>query len=117
MIHGLDHHSVCRIEPKASGKTLKQLLNKQTKIACVEINSYLVSEGKEARLQIIANYMQSGKVKFLRGAWNQKVETQLKGFPKVKHDEYVDLLGYACEHYFKESKANFDRMYSLSNLT
>lgn len=117
MLHGLDHHSVCHIEPKASGKTLKQFLTYKIKIPCIEINSYLVGEGKEARLQIIANYMQSGKVKYLRGGWNQKVETQLKGYPKVKHDEYVDLGGYSCEHYFRQSKANFDRMYSLSNLT
>jgi len=115
MLHGIDHYSVCYIEPKASGKTLKQLLNKESKIACVEISSYLVSEGKEARLQIAANYLQSGKIKFVRGNWNQKVETQLKGYPKVKHDEYIDLMGYSCEHYFRSSKVNFDKMYTSVN--
>jgi predicted phage terminase large subunit-like protein len=115
--HKLDNRSIAFIEPKASGKTLKQLLNVQTKIPAVEIKSYLVQEGKEARLQAASPYIESGKVKIVRGNWNGKFTAQLTGFPKVKHDEYVDLLGYACEYYFREAKTDFNRQFGFSNLT
>lgn len=115
--HKLDNRSIAFIEPKASGKTLKQLLNVQTKIPAIEIKSYLVQEGKEARLQAASPYIESGKVKIVRGNWNSKFTAQLTGFPKVKHDEYVDLLGYACEYYFRDARVNFDRQFSLTNLT
>lgn len=115
--HKLDQRSCAFIEPKATGKTLKQLLNVQTKIAAIEIKSYLVQEGKEARLQAASPYIQSGKVKIVKGNWNGKFTAQLTGFPKVKHDEYVDLLGYACEYYFREAKTDFNRQFGFSNLT
>lgn len=117
MSHKLDNRSCAFIEPKATGKTLKQLLNVQTKIAAIEIKSYLVQEGKEARLQAASPYIQSGKTKLLKGSWNDKFTAQLTGFPKVKHDEYVDLLGYASEYYFREAKVNFNRQFGFSNLT
>jgi len=115
--HRLDQRSCAFIEPKATGKTLKQMLNVQTKIAAIEIKSYLVQEGKEARLQAASPYIQSGKVKIVKGNWNGKFTAQLTGFPKVKHDEYVDLLGYACEYYFREAKTDFNRQFGFSNLT
>jgi len=102
--HGLTPSSRGFIEPKASGKSIKQLINPKSKISFVDIISYLVKGKKEERLQVAANYIESGKVKFLRGHWNDRLRLQLTGFPKVKNDEYVDLMGYACEYYFRTNQ-------------
>ena len=95
------------IEPKASGKSIKQMLVRNTKYPVIEISSYLVSEGKESRFQAAAPYIESGQIKFIKGSWNELLIKQMVGFPKVKHDEAVDLLGYISAHYFKANKSPF----------
>jgi predicted phage terminase large subunit-like protein len=95
------------IEPKASGKSIKQMLVRNTKYPVIEISSYLVSEGKESRFQAAAPYIESGQIKFINGSWNEVLIKQMVGFPKVKHDEAVDLLGYISAHYFKANKSPF----------
>lgn len=92
------------IEPKASGKTIKQLLRESTRLNAMEITSPLVSEGKEARIQAAAPKLEAGRVFLVRASWNDTFIGQLTGFPKASHDEAVDLLGYACERYFKKRK-------------
>jgi phage terminase large subunit-like protein len=64
----------------------------------VEIDSYLVSEGKEARLQYAAAFLH--RCRFLNRPENRIIVDEMTGFPKVPHDEFVDLMGYACEKYF-----------------
>jgi len=100
-LHGLNNLSRIYIEPKASGKSIAQLINSGTKLSAIEIKSYLISEGKEARLQVASPYIEAAKVKLIRGHWNEKFINQISGFPNTKHDEYVDLIGYACEFYFR----------------
>ena len=92
------------IEPKASGKSTAQMINKDSKYAMIEINNPLVREGKESRFNTAFPYIQTGKVKLLRGGWNDAFISQLIGFPKVKHDEAVDLIGYACYQYFHNER-------------
>lgn len=115
---GLGPGSRIYIEPKASGKSLSQLINTWSNIPSIEINNYLVNEGKEARAYVASPYCESGKVKLIKGNWNDKFVNQLTSFPKGKHDEFIDLLGYACYHYFQPGKnINFwDRVYSKENL-
>lgn len=102
-LHGIGNRSKVMLEPKASGKSLKQMLNRITKLSCVEIAGHLVQEGKEARIQTAAPKVQSGKVVLVRGSWNAAFVHQICAFPKVKHDEYVDLLGYSCFYHFDGS--------------
>lgn len=92
------------IEPKATGKTLKQLLVKDTHINAVEIESHLVSEGKEARIQTAAPKCEAGRVYIVSGKWNDDFIHQLEGFPTAKHDEAVDLIGYAVDYYFDKRR-------------
>lgn len=99
-LHGLRHRSRLYFEPKASGKSLRQMVSHGTKLSAVEIKNPLVQEGKEARIQTAAPKVEAGKVILVRGTWNDRFVYQLTGFPAVPHDEYVDLLGYACYHYF-----------------
>ena len=99
-LHRLGYKSSVYIEPKASGKSLAQMLKKQTKLSPVEIDGHLVREGKEARIQVAAPKIQSGRVVLVRGNWTDKFTNQICTFPNAAHDEFVDLIGYACYQYF-----------------
>lgn len=98
-IHGIGGASRVFIEPKATGKSLIQMLRTKGMNA-VEIASKLVSEGKEARIHTAAPSANAGGIVLVYGAWNDKFLHQLEAFPGAKHDEAVDLLGYAVDHYF-----------------
>lgn len=115
-VNGINHHSRIFIEPKASGKSIQQMINANTNLSAVEIKSYLVGEGKEARLQVAAPYFESSKVKLISGNWNDNFIHQITGFPNVKHDEYVDLIGYACEYYFRDERKSFSRAFAMENI-
>lgn len=99
----LTNQSRVYIEPKASGKSLAQLLNYHTILNAVEIESGLVLEGKNARLQTASPKIESGRVFLVEGAWNDHFISQLTDFPVADHDEYVDLMGYAVDFYFSAS--------------
>lgn len=100
-LHGLDHRSRVFFEPKATGLSVIPLINQQTRLNAVKIKGALVQQGKEARISTAAPKYESGKIIHVRGNWNEQYEAQLTGFPNAKHDEYVDLIGYASDHYFK----------------
>lgn len=87
------------IEPKASGLSLIQMLKQKENINPIKIKSTLVSEGKEARADTAAPKVEAGKVYLVRGYWNEEFTAQLSFFPHWKHDEAVDLLGYAVDYY------------------
>lgn len=103
-LHQLGYKSQCYLEPKASGKSLRQMLNKVSTLNSAEIDNHLVSEGKEARIQVASPKIQAGRVVLIRGSWNDRFVTQICTFPNAVHDEYVDLIGYACFHYFDGGK-------------
>lgn len=84
------------IEPKASGKSLKQLLVKD-KFNAIEINTNLVQGGKVARCNVIIPFAEAGRVRLVRASWNEEVIYQLTRFPKAIHDEYIDLTGYSVD--------------------
>ena len=110
-VHEFSSKSKCMIEPKASGKSLKQLINTNDKISisAVEITSSLVSEGKEARLQVAAPRVEAGQVCLVKGSWNDKFIYQVTKYPNAKHDEAVDMQGYAVDYYFPK-RANKERI-------
>lgn len=99
-LHGLGYKSRAYLEPKASGKSLKQMIPTVSSLNAVEIVNHLVQEGKEARIQTAAPKIESGKVFLVTGNWNGRFVDQICTFPNATHDEYVDLIGYACFHYF-----------------
>lgn len=104
-LHQYGRKSRVRFEPKASGKSMKQMVNSITYLSAVEIKSVLINEGKEARLQTAAPKIEAGKVVLVKGNWNDRLVNQICAYPNAAHDEYVDLIGYACDHYFKPVKA------------
>jgi predicted phage terminase large subunit-like protein len=101
--NGINALSRVFVEPKASGKSLVQML-KNTGLNMIEITGDLVNQGKEARIHTAAPSSQAGNIALIEGKWNGVFVHQLEGFPGAKHDEAVDLLGYAVEYYFVRSK-------------
>jgi phage terminase large subunit-like protein len=104
--YGLGRRSVMYVEPKASGKTVVQMMraNEELMFSVVEIKSPLVGEGKEARLQTYAPRIRAKNVVYVKGPHLKKLKDQICTFPKAKHDEHVDNGGYASEHYFGKPK-------------
>ena len=105
--NGVDARSSVMIEPKASGKTLKQLLSEHTRLNAIEIKGKHINEGKMARVDSCTPTIQSGKVKILKGSWNDAFILELCTFPNAKHDEAVDCLCYAVYDKFINGKTIF----------
>ena len=93
------------VEPKASGISLRQFLNKKGYNA-IDIKHKYVNVSKEERADAVTPYCESGKVKIIKGDWNKHFLEQLKRFPNDAHDEHVDLISYAIIKNFilKKSK-------------
>ncbi len=111
-MHGLGRRSRAYIEPKASGKSLQQMLRALPGlvISPVEIKNHLVQEGKESRANEASPRIEAGKVVLIEGSWNDAFVTEVSGFPNAPHDEFIDLLGYACFEYFpKEERRGIRR--------
>lgn len=91
------------IEPKASGKSIRSMLNKMG-FNCIEISNDVVSVGKMARVKDAEPTLESGKVSLVKGSWNDKFINQCAIFPNGKHDEHVDNLCYAINKYFIKTR-------------
>ena len=87
------------IEPKASGITLRQFLNKKEYNA-IEIKNKYVNVSKIERVETILPTLESAKVKLVKGYWNSAFLHQVKGFPNATHDEHVDNLCYSVIQHF-----------------
>ena len=94
------------IEPKASGNSLADYIEHETDYNFVRIGEHAVQErklvqgGHYARHEVIKPKAESHRIKLLKGNWNDGFITQICGFPRAAHDEHVDTLGYAINHYF-----------------
>lgn len=94
------------IEPKASGISLAQYLESETEFNVVLIGqnnkreAKLVQEGKTSRHSLIQPKAESERIKLFEDKWNDEYLNQVSGFPKVMHDEAVDLTAYAINSYF-----------------
>lgn len=93
--NNLNLTSKVMIEPKASGISLQQLLRQNTKLNAILINGKHVSEGKFARTNAVAPSIQAGKVKLIKGHWNEHFINEISMFPNGKHDEALDCLCYS----------------------
>lgn len=89
--------SLTLVEPKASGKSLVQLIRNETKIPITEIKSDFVKVSKIERARSSSPYIEGGRVYLIKGNWNEHFLNQVGTFPNAKHDEHVDLTAYAIE--------------------
>lgn len=89
-LHGYSSRSIIEVEPKASGKSLVQTLRRETNLNIKE--GVPPSKDKISRVKDTSPVMESGRVKLIRGNWNNAFLDQITMFPNAKHDEYVDCL-------------------------
>ena len=85
------------VEPKASGKSLKQLLSTEKKMRVAEINTDFVKVSKIERARMSSPYIEGGRVILVEGKWNESFLKQIATFPNAKHDEHIDLTSYGVE--------------------
>ena len=96
--------SMINIEPKASGKSMKQMLVKEGGLNVKEIKSKAVQMSKIERAHNAAPICESGRVHLVAGNWNKAFLDQVSSFPNAAHDEHVDNLCYAIFDYFLKQK-------------
>ena len=89
--------SIIKAEPKASGKSIVQLLKMQTRLNVAEIKSDLVQMSKIERARTVSPYIEGGRVFLVEGSWNENFLNQIAMFPNAKHDEHIDLTSYAID--------------------
>jgi predicted phage terminase large subunit-like protein len=86
------------VEPKASGKSIKQLIQSQTSLNITELKSKFVSVSKIERARSASPYIEGGRVKLVNGNWIEHFLHQIAVFPNGKHDEHIDLTSYGIEN-------------------
>lgn len=96
-VNGYGANSVIYIEPKASGKSVVQQLRQNTNLNVVEIQSDMLKDDKMTRASAVSPLIQSGKVKLVKGAWNDMYLGQTSMFPNSKHDEFIDCTCYGVD--------------------
>ena len=89
--------NMIKVEPKASGKSLVQLIQQGTKLNISEIKTDFVRVSKIERARSSAPYLEGGRVFLVKGSWNEAFLHQVALFPNGKHDEHIDLTAYSIE--------------------
>lgn len=83
--------SVIFVEPKATGKSLVQVLKKQTSLNVKEAAA--PKESKVSRVNSIAAIVEAGRVYVPKGQiWVLNFLNECASFPNAAHDDYVDCL-------------------------
>jgi predicted phage terminase large subunit-like protein len=89
--------SLVLIEPKASGKSLKQMISDTTRLPVAEIKTPFVNNSKIENVRSCSNYVEGGRIILVKGSWNEAYLNQIAVFPNGKHDEHIDLTCYGIE--------------------
>jgi predicted phage terminase large subunit-like protein len=89
--------TMIKVEPKASGKSLVQLVHQSTNLNITEIRSDFVRVSKIERARSSTPYIEGGRVILVEGPWNEPYLHQVALFPNGKHDEHIDLTAYSIE--------------------
>lgn len=95
---GYTASSSVRIEPKASGKSIVQMLQRSSDINITETPT--PTDDKTVRLTAASPTVEAGRVVLVEGVWNDEFVEEICGFPAKPHDEYADLIGYAIKYHF-----------------
>ncbi len=89
--------SLTLVEPKASGKSIAQMIYTQTRLNISEIKTDFVNSSKIENARACSPYIESGRVILVKGNWNEAFLNQVGTFPNAKHDEHIDLTCYGIE--------------------
>lgn len=93
--------SSLRIEPKANGKSIVQVLERETTLNVTETPT--PTDSKAVRLHAVSPKIECGRCWLVEGDWNEEFIDEVCGFPNKTHDEYVDILGYALNYHLSDT--------------
>ena len=93
--------STLRIEPKANGKSIVQVLERETSLNVTETPT--PKDSKAVRLHAASPKIECGRLWLVDGDWNEEFIDEVCGFPNKSHDEFVDLVGYALDFHLTET--------------
>ena len=89
--HGYTHRSVIRVEPKASGKSVVQVVKRETALNVKE--GIAPKESKISRVNNISGTLEVGRVHLPDGmVWTIDFLEECAKFPNGAHDDRVDCL-------------------------
>lgn len=89
--HGYTNRSLILVEPKATGKSLVQVLKKQTALNIKE--AIAPKESKIARVNSVSAIIEAGRVHVPKGrVWVIDFLNECAAFPNGAHDDRVDCL-------------------------
>lgn len=89
--NGYTRNSLIRVEPKATGKSLVQVLRKQTQLNIKE--GPIPKESKISRVNSVSPIVEAGRVLLPdRANWTAAFLLQCASFPNAAHDDMVDCL-------------------------
>jgi phage terminase large subunit-like protein len=63
--------SLSLVEPKASGKSIAQIIRTESRINIAEIKSTFVNASKIENARACSSYIESGRVILVKGTWNE----------------------------------------------
>ena len=75
------------------------MISSQTAYNVTEIKTPFVSNSKIENVRASSNYIEGGRVKLIKGNWNNAFLNQVGTFPNAKHDEHIDLTCYGVERH------------------
>lgn len=93
------------VEPKASGKSLQQMVKSTTGLNIAEIKTDFVNNSKIENARTCSSFIEGGRVYLVKGNWNESYLSQVGTFPNAKHDEHIDLTCYGIERNLLKSLA------------
>lgn len=89
--HGYTSRSIIRIEPKATGKSVVEVIRKNTGLNVKEADP--PRESKIARANAVSPIIDAGRVYVPENApWKDAFFAQIAAFPNSAHDDMVDCL-------------------------
>lgn len=84
------------IEQAASGQSLIQVLERETKI---HIHKFKPLKSKTIRLQTVAPLFEAGRVFFIEGEWTDLFFKEITAFPHCPHDDKTDSVVWGLTYY------------------
>lgn len=105
--NGYNSGSIVRVEPKATGKSLVQVLKKETALNIAEAEP--PKDSKTARVNSVVPMIEAGRVFLPEGMiWVADFLTECASFPNAAHDDRVDCLtGMILSEINKKQRAFF----------
>jgi len=99
-----DGHAVAIDLPQDPGQAGKAQVQSFTKLlAGFRVTSSPETGSKTLRAEPLAAQVNVGNVSMVRGSWNRRLIDEMRSFPVGQHDDQVDALSRAYNHFVRPS--------------